>query len=275
MKTRHILALVLVVALMACMMVGCSKSSSSSAASSSKLDQILKAGTIKIGVNPGGVPICYYDDSGKLCGYDVDWANKLGEVLGVKVEFVTVDGETRISAIQSGQVDVIFANITGNLERAQVISFSIPYLKTGIKMLTAKGSNYHVIDDLNTPDATIAVDRGTTSEAMVLEHCPKANLTYVAGSEDAVLLVLQGKADATFEDGTLIDYSAGQYNDKLESQPTVYTSDPICIGTARGDADWLRYLDMFVSWQISNGFQADRYSYWWGTDFTGTLEHPW
>ena len=120
-------------------LTGCGGSKETASGGTDRLDEILEKGKITIGVNPPGEPICFYDDAGNLIGYDVDWANKLGEVLGVDVELVEVNGENRISAVSSGRVDVIFANITGNLERAKSIDFSIPYLRTGIKMASRSG----------------------------------------------------------------------------------------------------------------------------------------
>ena len=162
------------------------------------LDAILEAGTIRVGCSLNGAPVGFTDDSGNPMGYDVDWANRLGEVLGVEVEIINVDAETRIPALTSGRVDVLFANITGNLERAKSIDFSIPYLRCGIKMITAADGNA-----------------------------------------------------------------------KLEAQPGLYTSDPICAAVRKGDMEFVRYLDMFVSWQISSGWQSDTYQKWWGVEPSG------
>ena len=136
---QRVLSLVLAVMTAVGCLAGCGSSGGGNAAGSDKLSEIIEKGKIVVGVNPPGEPICFYDDQGNLIGYDVDFAYKLGEVLGVEVELVEVNGENRISSVTSGRVDVIFANITGNLERAKSINFSIPYRRTGIKMGTRKG----------------------------------------------------------------------------------------------------------------------------------------
>lgn len=230
----------------------------------STLDRILASGKIVVGCSLSGMPIGGYDENGDPTGYDVDWAKRLAEILGVELEIVDVNGDTRIPALTSKQVDVIFANITGNLTRAQTIDFSIPYLRAGIKMITQAGSKYHDVEDLNTPDAKVTVARGTTGEDLALKFAPKATITYVDAFTEQQILLEQGRVDAAFEDSTLIDYAAGNSNGKLEAQERLYTSDPICIGARKGDIEWLRYLDMFVSWQISSGWQKETYYKWWG-----------
>lgn len=272
---KKVLSLALASVMAVGCLAGCGSSGGDSGGGTDKLSEIMDKGKIVIGVNPPGEPICFYDDQGNLIGYDVDFANKLGEVLGVEVELVEVNGENRISSVTSGRVDVIFANITGNLERAKSINFSIPYLRTGIKMGTRKGlDEVQEVADLNDAKYTVAIASGTTGEELVLEYAPNANISYVASFSDQLLAVQEGKCDAIFEDGTSIDYAAGQ-GDYLDSKPRVYTSDPICIGYIKGDADFARYLDMFVSNMISSGFQAECYNKWFGSEYTGTLDHPW
>ena len=228
------------------------------------IDRIREAGVLRAGVSLGGPPIGFRDDRGTPMGYDVDWATRMAEILGVEVEFVDVDGDTRISALVSGRVDVVFANMTGNLARAQIINFSMPYLRTGIKMLVRAGSTYYDLEDLNDPSVRIVVGRGSTGEDMALEHAPNAEIIYVPNFTDQVLQLTQGRADVAFEDNTLVDYAAGQSNGALIARDKMYTSDPICVGVPKGDPDFLRWVDMFVSWQISQGFQAATYEKWWG-----------
>lgn len=256
------------------MLLTCALAIPGMAEEQSTLDRILAEGKITIGCSLSGMPIGGYDEDGNPCGYDVDWAYKLGEVLGVEVEIVDVNGDTRIPALTSGQIDVFFANCTGNLSRAQTIDFSIPYLRCGIKMMTQAGSEYADIEDLNTPDANVAVGRGTTGEDLVLQYAPNATITYVDTFTEQQLLLQQGRVDAVFEDSTLIDYAAGNSDGALVAPDRLYTSDPICIGARKGDLEWVRYLDMFVSWQISSGWQSETYYKWWGTTPSG-MQYLW
>lgn len=269
---------ILLVALVSCGRNQASASEQGGAQTSSTtnmLQDIIDSGVLKAGIALNGPPIGGRDDKGQPYGYDVDFAKKMADTLGVKLEITEVDGETRIPALTSGRVDIVFANMTGNLERAKSINFSTPYLRVGIKMMVKNGSPYASVEDLNKPGIKIAVARGTTGEELALTYAPAAELVYVANFTDQILLLKQGKVDATFEDSTLIDFTAGQSNGELTAPPKLYTSDPICIGMPKGDMEFVRWVDMFVSWMISSGWQMETYLKWWGTEPTAELVALW
>ena len=54
-------------------------------------------------------------------------------------EITDVSGAVRITMLQSGQIDIVIANMTATLERAKAVDFTIPYLRSGIKLLIARG----------------------------------------------------------------------------------------------------------------------------------------
>ena len=75
-------------------------------------DQIKDSGTINIGVFSDKNPFGYVDENGDYQGYDVYFANRIGEDLGVEVNFVSTEAANRIEYLQTGKVDVILANFT-------------------------------------------------------------------------------------------------------------------------------------------------------------------
>ena len=92
-----------------------STAASGSAASGSSvvyrtLDQIKESGTINIGVFSDKNPFGYVDENGEYQGYDVYFARRLGEDLGVEINFVSTEAANRIEYLQTGKVDVILAN---------------------------------------------------------------------------------------------------------------------------------------------------------------------
>ena len=232
------------------------------AASAGKLEDIQKAGVIKVGIALTGEPIGFRDAQNNPVGYDVEVAKRLADTLGVKLEITEVSGAVRITMLQSGQIDVVVANMTANMERAKAVDFTIPYLRSGIKILTRDDTGVKTLADLK--GKKVIVGRGTTNEQMIKTKVPDAELVYTDSfAPEAILLLQQKRADAAIEDSTLIDYAAKQ-NPGLVSLPDIYTSDPEAIGVAKGDPEFLRYLDMFVSFYISSGAYQENYTHWFG-----------
>ena len=234
------------------------------AAQAGKLEDIQKAGVIKVGVALTGEPIGFRDAQNNPVGYDVDVAQRLADSLKVKLQITEVSGAVRITMLQSGQIDAVVANMTATLERAKAINFSITYLKSGIKLLTRDGTGVKTMADLK--GKKVIVGRGTTGETMIKRDAPAAEIVYTdAFAPEAILLLQQKRADAAIEDSTLVDYAALK-NPGLVALPNIYTSDPECIGVAKGDLEFVRYLDMFVSDYISSGAYQANYKKWFGQE---------
>src|SRR5207237_1169552 len=72
-------------------------------ANAGKLDDIQKAGTIRVGIALTGEPIGFRDAQNNPTGYDVVVAQRLADALKVKLEITEVSGAVRITMLQSGQ----------------------------------------------------------------------------------------------------------------------------------------------------------------------------
>ena len=94
-------------------LAACGSSASTSTASTSAsadgvvyrtLDEIKADGTINIGVFSDKNPFGYVDENGEYQGYDIYFANRLAEDLGVKVNYVSTESANRIEYLQTGKV---------------------------------------------------------------------------------------------------------------------------------------------------------------------------
>lgn len=96
-------------------------------ASATSVDEIVKRGTVKIGVL-SGVPIYgTVDEKGNPAGYDIDVARLLSTYLGVKAELVPLTPPARIPALQAGKIDFLVATLAATPERAKAVMFTAPY----------------------------------------------------------------------------------------------------------------------------------------------------
>ena len=106
-----------------------------------KLDDIKKAGVLRVAAFDGNPPFGYIDaTTKKQVGHDIDLATEFAKSLGVKLELVPTNPANRIPLLTSGKADVVFASFTITDERAKVVDFTTPYFLVGQQFLARKGS---------------------------------------------------------------------------------------------------------------------------------------
>ena len=236
------------------------------AGNAGKLEDIAARGMVRIGVSLGGAPMGFYNWRNEPSGYDVDMATRFAEKLGVAAEFTNVFGDARVSMLVSGQLDVVIANMTATATRAESVDFSIPYLKSGLRVIAHKDSGIVELDDL--AGKKIVVGRGSSGEVFIRGRVPGAILVYTDNfSPNALLLLKQKRVDAAIEDNSLIDYLA-EKNPQYELVPGLFLSGPISIGMAKGDPDFVAWVDNYVAEYISSGDYERAYRKWWGDSIT-------
>ncbi len=161
-------------------------SAEESSASYRTLDEIQEDGTIVIGVFSDKSPFGYVDENGDYQGYDVYFANRLAEDLGVEVEFVSTEAASRVEYLETNKVDVILANFTVTDERAEKVDFCLPYMKVSLGVISHEGNVVTSLDELS-DDQTVIVISGTTAETYMTENYPDVTLqkydTYASAKE--------------------------------------------------------------------------------------------
>ncbi len=244
-------------------MAGCSSSETTSTQSESKLDQILKAGKIRVATYPDVAGWSLLNASGEYEGYDPDIARKLAAELGVEIEFVSADSVNRIPLLEADKVDVAIAIFTPTNERAKSVSFSIPYAAAGIVPIFPKGEPITKIDDI--ADKRIAFARGNTSDIALSKRFPDAEFVRFDAVSDAFMALKSGKADV-FVDEQAVVAEILKTNPEFEAMPgEPYQPQYISMGVQHGQSDWLNYLNNFIRNLNYSGENAELYEKWFGT----------
>lgn len=164
-------------------------SSAGSAASSSKDGYTLvKDGTLTVGTAAEYEPFEYMED-GQYKGFDLDLIQDIAKKLGLTVEFANVDFDTIVPGVSSGaKYDVGIGAITVTPERKKEVDFTDSYYMDDQAIVTMKnnaditGDNYK--EKLDSADAKIAVQSGSTAEAFAKENFPNAELVPFKNATD-------------------------------------------------------------------------------------------
>ncbi len=164
------------------------------------LDEIKESGTLTIGVFSDKKPFGYVDETGEYQGYDVYFARRLAQDLGVALELVSVDAPNRVEYLTSAKVDIILANFTVTPERAEVVDFALPYMKVALGVVSPDDALITDIEGLR--GKTLIVSKGTTAETWFTANEPDVNLLKFDTYTETFNALLDGRGDALSTDNT-------------------------------------------------------------------------
>jgi polar amino acid transport system substrate-binding protein len=135
------------------------------------LDDITKAGVLKVGVFGDFPPFASVSTDMSLKGYDIDVAQILADALKVKVNLVTVTGQNRIPYLTEHRVDILLS-VGQSAEREKVIDFTDAYAPYYIAVIGPHALKVEGKADL--AGKSIAVNRGTLEDSSLTEAAPPA-----------------------------------------------------------------------------------------------------
>ena len=221
------------------------------------LDEIKESGTINIGVFSDKNPFGYVDENGEYQGYDIYFANRIGEDLGVKVNFVSKEAANRIEYLQTGKVDIILANFTVTDERKEEVDFALPYMNVALGVVSRNDNVIESLDNWN-PDDSIIVISGTTAETYLIENYPDIPLQKFDSYATAKEAFENGTSVAWANDNTEVIAFSLQNDGYTVGIPSLGSADTIAPAVTKGNTtllDWIN--DEIKSLGEENFFHAD------------------
>ena len=206
------------------------------------LDEIKEDGTIRIGVFSDKNPFGYVDENGEYQGYDVYFANKIGEDLGVKVDFVSTEAANRIEYLQTGKVDIILANFTVTEERSEEVDFALPYMNVALGVVSPDDKVVESLDDWNSDDQIIVIS-GTTAETYLTENYPDITLQKYDSYATAKNALENRNGVAWANDNTEVIAYALQNKGYTVGIPELGSKDTIAPAVSKGNETLLQWIN--------------------------------
>ncbi|WP_031487158.1 ABC transporter substrate-binding protein [Streptomyces bicolor] len=183
---------------------------------------VRKAGTLRVGSSIGFPPGAYYPNGTDKApaGQDIDLADAVAKVLGVKLERQDASFETILPALGSGKYDFGTGNFGVTSERLKTIDF-VTYINDGQGFAVRKGNTElasKVTDLTRLCGLTIGTGAGTTFEATltaqkgVCAEAGKKPYEVKVYSENAATLTAlqQGRIDVIMSTINGLRYQAAQ-----------------------------------------------------------------
>ena len=221
------------------------------------LDEIRASGTINIGVFSDKNPFGYVDENGEYQGYDVYFARRIGEDLGLKVNFVSTEAANRVEYLETGKVDIILANFTVTAERAEKVDFALPYMNVALGVVSPDSRVIKDLSEIKEGDQVIVIS-GTTAEDYLIKNNPEISLQKYDTYANAKNALENGNAVAWANDNTEVIAYALENPGYTVGIPSLGSQDTIAPAVSKGNETLLNWInDEIKTLAAENFFHKD------------------
>jgi len=177
------------------------------------LARIRRTGAIRLGYRPDAVPFSFLDPRGRPVGYSLDLcravaddaARELG-VDGLRVEYLPVTPDDRLSRVAAGEIDLECGSTTSTVDRQRLVAFSPTLFVSATRLTVRRDAPVRALRDLR--GRPVAVIRGTTAVAVAQDLSQRSGLALrlveARDYGEALQLLASRRADAVAADEVLI-----------------------------------------------------------------------
>ena len=143
------------------------------------IDDVVKAGVLKV-CTPGDYrPFSYAVSDGVYEGLDIDLMQSLASSLAVKVEYVKTTWANLLPDFVARKCDIAVGGISVTLDRQKQASFSTAYMVNGKTPLVrcADVQRFQTVADIDKPEVRVIANLGGSNERFARANFKNAKLT--------------------------------------------------------------------------------------------------
>ena len=213
----------------------------------STLDEVKARGSLNCGVTTGLTGFAEPNASGEWEGFDVAVCRAVATaVFGdpMAVEFVPTTGQTRFTALASGEVDMLARNTTWTFSRDVDLKFEF----TGVNYYDGQGfmvpASLGVSSALELDGATVCIQTGTTTELNLADFFSSNNMSYepvpIETNAEAQQQYLANACDVYTTDASGLAATRATFEDPSAHVllPEIISKEPLGPLVRHGDHEW-------------------------------------
>ena len=228
------------------------------------LDDIKKAGKVRIAIDTAIPPFGMTDDKMQPAGSDIDTAQLLAKDLGVPLEIVTTTGPTRIPTLQTNKADLVVSTLSITPDRAKVIDFSIPYADHPSVVAALQGVAIKSYADL--AGKKVAVVRGTTQDTDLTREAKGAQLVRYEDDATMALAFASGQVDILATARSLLPAISKKNPARTAELKITMQTNYLAVGLRKNEPELKAWVNNWVKTNLQNGKLGAIYKKWHGVD---------
>lgn len=220
----------------------------SAQADTSRLDDILKSGSLRVCTTGDYAPFTLQTSAEHFEGMDIDLAHSLANALNVELKLVKTSWPHLMDDFLS-QCDIAMGGVSVTSERLKKAAFSQAHMvdgKTPIARCTDQ-AKYQSLQDIDKPEVRVIVNPGGTNEKFARTRLHQA---YIEVHPDNVTIfdqIVAGKADVMITDASETLWQARKHHELCAihpEQPFQFAEKAYML--PRGDVTFKAWVDHWM-----------------------------
>lgn len=168
---------------------------------------------VYVGMNADFAPFEYREGK-NIVGFDVDLMREIAKISGIEVEFMDIQFDGLLPALELGKIDMIISGMTVTENRKKFVNFSDSYFNsTQVILVNSENQNIGNFSDLS--GKVVGVALGFTGD-LVVSKLPNVSVQKFNTASDLILALKSRKVEAVVLDyETAKNYAAHNQDLKL------------------------------------------------------------
>lgn len=216
------------------------------------LDDVQKAGVLRVAIPQDFPPFGALGTDLKLQGYDIDMANLVAEELGVKLELVPVTSTNRIPYLTTKKVDIVISSLGKNAEREKVIDFTQAYVPFPKSIYGP--ANVSITSPADLAGKTIGVTRGSTEDLSLTALAPKdATIRRYEDNNSTATSYLSGQVELVTLGNIVANAVRAKSKQRDFDLKFAVEDTPCYIGVGKGETAMIEKLNAIIDKAKADG----------------------
>lgn len=203
------------------------------------------------------------DENGEWTGFETEFAQEVGKLLGMNVEFQEIDWTQKYNELASGAIDCVWNGFTANssdngVKRSDLVDFTYGYMlnQQCIVVKADNAENFKTEADL--AGKTAGVEGGSAGEAYAAEVIGEGKIEKYPAQNKAFIEVKSGAIDFAVMDIVLAKNVCGNgdFADLMIVEDIVLESEVYAVGFEKG-SELTAKVNMAIKTLFDNGKMAE------------------
>ena len=236
---------------------------------------IADSGVFRIGYRTDVPPFSFVDQNGSPTGYSIDLCNRIAAAIReqlklteLDIKYHVVDLDTRFTAIEQNEVDIVCAASTITLSRQEKVDFTLMTFLTGGSILSRRARPVETTGDLS--GKSVAVVRAASTAialgAYLSESLIDARVVTVETLDIGMDMLSKGEVDAVAGDQIGLIGKLMQHRDpqSFTMSQDMYSYEPYGLIVRRDDSDVRLAANRALARLYRTGQYKALYNKWFG-----------